>query len=132
MNKKARIQKPEARILVVDDEPEVAETIRDLLVFSGFDVEVAKNGKQAIDLFKSTRHFDLIITDMKMPGIDGLELLRMVRQSQRDLPVIILTGHGTFENAIQSLEEGAIDYVLKPFNTEKLVRAVRRALLRRS
>ena len=132
MIKRSNIQKLKARILVVDDEPEIAETLQDLLVFAGFDVETAENGKQAIDLLTTARHFDLVITDMKMPKMNGLELLRLSHQLRKHLPVVILTGHGTVDNGIHSLEEGAYDYILKPFNTEKLLRVVQGALKRKT
>lgn len=132
MIKQSSIHKSKARILVVDDEPEIASVIRDLLTFAGFDVETAANGKQAIDLLTTARHFDLMITDMKMPEMDGLELLKMTHQLKKTLPVIILTGCATVDNGIHSLEEGAYDYVLKPFNTEKLMLVVREALKYRS
>jgi len=132
MIKRSNIQKLKARILVVDDEPEIAETLQDLLVFAGFDVETAENGKQAIDLLTTARHFDLVITDMKMPKMNGLELLRLSHQLRKHLPVVILTGYGTVDNGIHSLEEGAYDYILKPFNTEKLLRVVQGALKRKT
>jgi len=132
MVKESGIHKSKARILVVDDEPLVAETLRDLLAYGGFDVETAENGKKAVDLLTRSHHFDLMITDMKMPEMDGLELLSQVHQLKKNLPVIILTGCATVENGIHSLEEGAYDYVLKPFNTEKLMLVVREALESRS
>ncbi|NIO37420.1 response regulator [Candidatus Bathyarchaeota archaeon] len=106
------VHRLKARIRVVDREPQSAETLRDILVTKGFDVETAENGIQAIDLHRSVQHFDLLITEMKLPEVDGLELLRMIRQLKRDLPVRILTGDGTVENGIHSIEEGACDYVL--------------------
>jgi len=117
-----------ARILVVDDEPQVTETIRQILVLTGFDVETAENGKQAIERVRTGPELDLVITDMKMPEIDGLEFLKLIRQVRENLPVIILTGHGTLENALDSVGEGAWDYVLKPFRVEKLRAAVLRAI----
>ncbi len=128
MVKKSGAQKSKARILVVDDEPQIAQTLRDLLVFAGFDVKTAENGKQAIKLLKGIEHFDLLITDMKMPEMDGLELLKLVQQFNKTLPVVILTGCGTVDNGIHALEEGAYDYVLKPFNTERLLVVVWEAL----
>jgi DNA-binding NtrC family response regulator len=125
---KSRHQKSKANILVVDDEPCVAQTVRDLLAFAGYDVKTAESGKQAIKLLKSPDRFDLMITDMKMPEMDGLELLRLSHQLRKTLPVVILTGWGTVDNGIHALEEGAYDYVLKPFNTEKLLLVVWEAL----
>jgi DNA-binding NtrC family response regulator len=117
-----------AKILVVDDEPQVTETLRQILVLIGFDAETADNGKQAIERIRTGQKFDLIITDMKMPEMDGLEFLKLIRQVRENLPVIILTGHGTLENALDSVEQGAWDYVLKPFRVEKLRAAVLRAI----
>jgi len=132
MIKKSEVPRIKARILVVDDEPDIVESLQDLLVFAGFHVETAENGQEAVDLLATTRPFDLVITDMKMPRMDGLELLRISHQLRRHLPVVILTGRGTVDDGIHSLEEGAYDYVLKPFNTEKLLRVVRGALKSRS
>jgi DNA-binding NtrC family response regulator len=128
MMNKSPIRRLKGRILVVDDEPEIVEVLRDLLMFAGFDVETAENGKRALDLLTTTRQFDLVITDMKMPEMDGLELLRLTHQLNKRVPVVILTGHATVDNGIHSIEEGACDYVLKPFNTEKLMRTVWGAL----
>ncbi len=126
------ISKSKARILVVDDEPQVARIVRDLLIFAGFDVTTAENGKQAMNLLNGAEHFDLMITDMKMPEMDGLELLRLTLQLKKAFPVIVLTGCGTVDNGIQALEAGAYDYVLKPFNTEKLLLVVWGALRKTS
>jgi DNA-binding NtrC family response regulator len=117
-----------AKILVVDDEPQITETIRQILVLTGFYVETAENGKQAIERVRTGPELNLVITDMKMPEMDGLELLKLIRQVRKNLPVIILTGHGTLENALDSVGEGAWDYVLKPFRVEKLRAAVLRAI----
>jgi DNA-binding NtrC family response regulator len=117
-----------ARILVVDDEPQVTETIRQILVLTGFHVETAENGKQAIERIRSGQKFDLIITDMKTPEMDGLELLKLIHQVRENLPVIMLTGHGTIENALDAVEQGAWDYVLKPFRVQKLMATVLRAI----
>jgi len=128
--KQSRICRSKLRVLVVDDDCSVAETLRDLLRFKGFDVETAENGKQAIDLIKRPHHFDLMITDMRMPEMDGLELLKAIRQLKTDLPIIILTGYATVENGIHSMEQGAYDYLFKPFNIEELMQAMNRALSR--
>jgi DNA-binding NtrC family response regulator len=132
MKKKSTIKRLKGRILVVDDEPEMVAVLRDLLRVAGFSVETAKNGKQAIDLLATSRHFDLMITDMKMPGMDGLELMKTAQELKKTLPVVILTGHATVDNGIHSLEEGACEYLLKPFNTETLMLAVKGALNNRS
>ena len=83
-------------VLVVDDEPRVAETLRDILTLEGFQVETAENGRQALGHLTSGHHFDLIITDRKMSEMDGLELLREVQKLSKDLPVVVLPGDGSF------------------------------------
>jgi DNA-binding NtrC family response regulator len=115
-------------VLVVDDEPRVAETLRDILTLKGFQVETAENGRQALGHLTSGHRFDLIITDMKMPEMDGLELLREIQKLSKDLPVVVLTGYGTPENGLQAKREGAYDYISKPFSIELLMRVVHGAL----
>jgi CheY-like chemotaxis protein len=127
-NEKTRPERLKARILVVDDEPQVAETLREILVFKGFDVETAENGEQAIDLLKSTHHFDLMITDLRMPGMDGLELLRQARKLRKTIPAAILTGNATFEDGLLAVEEGILEYIAKPITVKDLMTVVHRAL----
>ena len=115
-------------ILVVEDEPRVAETLRDILTLEGFQVETAENGRQALDSLTSGHRFDLIITDMKMPEMDGLELLREVQKLSKDLPVIVLTGYATLKNGLQAIREGVYDYVSKPFSVNLLIYVVHEAL----
>ncbi len=79
MVRESSVHRLKAWILVVDCEPQSADTLRDILVTEGFDVETAENEMQAIDLLRSVQHFDLLITEMKLPEMDGLELLRMIR-----------------------------------------------------
>jgi DNA-binding NtrC family response regulator len=126
--KRSRMSGSRARVLVVDDDSTVVETLRGILVFEGFDVETTENGKQAIDLVKSPQHFDVLITDMRMPEMNGLELLKAVRQLKKDLPIIILTGYATVENGVDSIEEGAYHYLAKPFHIEELMRTISRAV----
>jgi DNA-binding NtrC family response regulator len=127
-NKKTRPRRSKTRILVVDDEPQVAETLLDILVHEGLQVEVAENGRQALDLLMNGHRFDLIITDMKMPEMDGLELLRHVRQLKENLPVIVLTGYATVENGLEAIREGVFNYISKPFSVRLLMNVVHEAL----
>jgi CheY-like chemotaxis protein len=126
--KRSRTSK--AGILVVDDEPHVADTLRDILVYEGFKVEVADNGKQALDRLMSGHHFDLVITDMKMPEMDGLELLRRIRQLKlgKNVPIIVLTGYATLKSGLQAIKEGAYDYISKPFSINPLMNVVHEVL----
>ena len=114
----------EARILVVDDDTHVVETIRDLLGFKGFDVETAANGKQAIELLAVARHFDLLIVDVRMPEVGGLEVLRWVQKHRTQLPIIAITGYPTVDNGMKCVESGVVDYITKPFRFERLYNSV--------
>ena len=127
-NNEMRSHESKSRILVVDDEPDVASTIRAILVHEGFDVETAENGRQALDLLVCGPRFDLVMTDMRMPEMDGLELLRQVRHLRENLPVIVLTGYASEKDGLEALDEGASDYISKPFKAKALMEVVRRAL----
>jgi response regulator RpfG family c-di-GMP phosphodiesterase len=115
------------RILVVDDEAVICDILRDFLEFEGFSVRTAGCGDVAIELF-SADHFDLVLTDLKMPGLDGLGLLKRIAELDRGVATVIMTGFGTVETAIEAMKRGAFDYILKPFKPEEVVRVLRRAL----
>lgn len=127
-NNETKSHKSKAMILVVDDEPQVADTLRDLLEYEGFKVETAENGRQALDRLTSGHRFDLVITDMKMPEMDGLELLKRIQKLRKNLPVIVLTGYATLKNGLQAIKEGVYDYVSKPFSVDLLISVVHQAL----
>ena len=115
------------RVLVVDDEPNLRKVLKALLTRSGFDVVTAKDGKEAVDVLRGGG-IDLLMTDIRMPGMTGLELLSWSRNEQPDVPVIVITAHGTVDTAVQAMKEGAFDFVTKPFDSGQLVRTVRKAL----
>jgi response regulator RpfG family c-di-GMP phosphodiesterase len=116
------------RILVVDDEVVICEVLRDFLSFEGFQVAVAGSGEEALDLLKLDPFFDVVLTDLKMPGMGGLDLMRRLERDRHDTVTIIMTGFGTVESAIEAMKHGAFDYILKPFKPEDVVRVLRRAL----
>jgi len=110
-------------ILAVDDESSSLEALEDLLTMHGFRVFTAPEGRKAIDVFREQRP-DLVITDIRMPHVDGLELLREVRRIDDAVPVIFVTGHGDLDNAVRALRRGAYDFLLKPINAEILLNTV--------
>lgn len=120
------------KILVVDDEPEILETISEFLTAEGFRVTTAASGEDALACIAADS-FPLMITDMKMPGLSGLDLLRKVKTQDEDTEVIVLTGYGTLENAIEALRNGgAYDYLRKPLEyLDDLSCAVINALTKR-
>lgn len=114
-------------VMVVDDEKNIREGLGKALEMDGHDVVLAADGQEALDQVEY-EGVDLIIADLKMPRLSGEELLRRVVQAYPSLPVIILTGHGTIESAVQAMRDGAYDFLTKPVNLDRLSLLVRRAL----
>jgi len=115
------------RVLCVDDEPVILQILRRLLEVQGFEPVVCGDPLAALTSF-SEGMFDVVITDIHMPKMDGLSLMRALREKQPELPVVVVTGHGTVDTAIQALREGATGMLVKPFTGEELLAEVRRAL----
>ena len=115
------------RVLCVDDEPVILQILRRLLEVQGFEPVTCGDPVAAIALFDDDS-FDVVITDLHMPGMDGLSLMRALRERRPELPVMVVTGHGTVDTAIQALREGASGMLVKPFTGEELLGEVRRAL----
>src|SRR5262245_11200598 len=118
-----------SRILVIDDDPAVTSVLRRGLSYEGYTVEIAASGSEGLQIARD-RQPDLIILDIMMPGIDGLEVLRRLRTAGDQLPVLMLTAKDAPQDEIVGLDQGADDYVVKPFTFEVLLARVR-ALLRR-
>ena len=114
-------------ILAIDDDSTSLGLLRDLLSMNGFQVFTAAEGREGIELF-SDKQPDLVITDIQMPHMDGLELLRRVRSVDDTVPVILVTGHGDLDNALRALRRGAHDFLLKPIIPEVLLNTVKRGL----
>ena len=109
------------KILVVDDEKDVCDTLKDIFIKEGYEVETALSGKEAI--FKvQTEKPDLILLDIRMPEMGGIEVLKKVKEIDNDIPVAIITAHEDIEAAKEAMQLGAYDYIRKPFNI-KYVRA---------
>ncbi len=117
-------------ILVADDDPAVRESLRRSLTFNGYEVSLADDGRAALDALDSSRP-DLILLDVNMPHVDGLEVCRRLRAAGNDLPVLMLTARVEVGDRVLGLDAGADDYLAKPFALEELLARVR-ALLRRS
>jgi nitrogen regulation protein NR(I) len=115
------------QILVVDDEPNLRRVLAALLVRDDYDVETAEDGAQALEILKE-HHIDMVITDLRMPRIDGMELLRRALAMDPELPVVIITAHGTVDNAVEALKTGAFDYITKPFDQTEVRTIVKKAL----
>jgi len=107
------------RLLFVDDETQLLDICKEAFEMEGFDVLTASNGKKALDMLGES-HVDAVVSDLKMPGMDGQGLLEKITLGWPSIPVIILTGYGTVENAVECLRKGAADYLLKPFRMDDL------------
>lgn len=120
-----------SRILIVDDERPIRSTLRDILEYEKIKVDEAENCIQAIKQFKSGE-YDAVLCDIKMPGMDGIEVLTEMQNINPDVPVIMISGHGTIETAVESLKKGAYDYISKPPDLNRLLVTVRNALDRKT
>ncbi len=116
-----------SRILVVDDEQSVLSIISTLLNSSGYEVTPALGGEVAAALLTDDE-FDLMISDIRMSDVDGMQLLEMAHETRPDMAVIMLTAYGDVDTAVEAMGLGAFDYVKKPFEADKLLDTVRRAL----
>lgn len=115
------------RVLVVDDEAKMRRLLEIMLKQMGYDVLQAGNGRQALDLLQEEA-VDLIITDLRMPELDGMDLLRELNAQNSEVPVIVVTAYGTVDSAVQTMKYGACDYIVRPFELEAVEAAVTRAL----
>ncbi|MEE8345820.1 MAG: response regulator transcription factor [Dehalococcoidia bacterium] len=118
------------RILVVEDEQDIADFIRRGLIYKGYEVDVAPDGEQALDLARD-RSPDLVLLDLMLPKIDGVEVCRRLRAAS-DLPIIILTARDSVDDKVKGLDAGGDDYITKPFSFDELLARVRAALRRRA
>jgi EAL domain-containing protein (putative c-di-GMP-specific phosphodiesterase class I)/ActR/RegA family two-component response regulator len=118
---------PRGHVLIVDDEPGLLDFYADLLADAGYETDSAADGHSALERVQS-QHYDAILTDINMPNMDGLTLLRAVRERDLDVPVIIMTGDPRLETAIQAVDCGALSYLLKPVGAEALIHSVGRAV----
>ncbi|MBW4056627.1 MAG: sigma-54-dependent Fis family transcriptional regulator [Proteobacteria bacterium] len=120
----------EKKLLVIDDEPAIREGVRRILESDSFQVETFASGYAALERIKQ-QTFDLVITDLKMPGISGMEVLKALKEIQPDLPVIFITGYSSVDSAVEVMKLGAVDYIAKPFTPEEMLSTVKLALEQR-
>ncbi|HUK95496.1 MAG TPA: response regulator transcription factor [Gaiellaceae bacterium] len=119
------------KILVVDDERAVRESLRRALELEGYEIELAADGREALDCLGTEAQPDAVVLDVLMPGVDGLEVCRTLRKSGSSVPVLMLTARTQVEDRVEGLDAGADDYLTKPFALEELLARLR-ALLRRT
>ena len=114
-------------ILIVDDEKNYPPILKAVMEEEGYEALTANSGKEALDVLKYS-DIDLVLTDMKMPSMDGIELLERIKEKDSELPVIMMTAHGTVEKAVEAMQKGAYNYILKPFDNEQLAIYVTKAI----
>ena len=114
------------KILVIDDERSIRNTLKDILGFEGYQVELAENGRIGIDMAQSNE-FDIILCDIKMPEVDGLEVLEQIMKSKPESTVVMISGHGTIDTAVEAIKKGAFDFIEKPLDLNRLLITLRNA-----
>ena len=108
------------RVLIVDDDPRMAKTLKDILTVKGYEADVAHSGPEALEKTAET-HFDCLLSDIKMPGINGVELFRAIRKTRPDLPVVLMSAYAHDELVKDGLEEGVIAVLAKPLDINALL-----------
>lgn len=119
------------KILIIDDEKAIRNTLRDILAYEKFDVDEAADGAEGLKKVEA-QDYDVVLCDIKMPKMDGMELLAKILAAKPDVPVVMISGHGTIETAVDALKKGAYDYISKPPDLNRLLVTVRNALDRTS
>src|SRR3954452_15731134 len=114
------------RLLIVEDKESLASMLKETVESEGLEADVAGNGATAIDMIAAGRRYFAVVTDLRMPGADGIAVLRQVKESDPDCPVIVMTAFGTIENAVEAMRLGAFDFVQKPVDVDHLLLLLRR------
>lgn len=114
------------KILIIDDERSIRRALREILEFEEFEVYEAENGQEGLDLLKANQ-YDLVFCDIKMPIIDGMEVLEAIKKTENDTPFIMISGHGTIETAVEAIRKGAFDFIEKPLDLNRILVTLRNA-----
>ncbi len=117
------------KILLVDDEVEFVKTLAERLQLRGFQTEIASDGNDALTIM-NTSPFDIVVLDVFMPGMSGLEVLKEIKKKASRIPVILLTGHGAKKEGMEGMSLGAFDYLVKPIDIDELIKKVNAAVAR--
>ena len=128
--KRVEVAEPAARILCVDDEEVILDGFRKILVLDGYCVDTVQTGQEALGLLQS-HHYDFVFTDLRMPEMDGMDVVKSVKHQRPDIDVVVITGYATVQTAVECMKVGAMDYVQKPFTEDELRAFVKKALIRR-
>lgn len=116
-----------SNILIIDDERAIRKTLGEILSYEGYKIEEASDGEEGLKKFKE-KAFDVVLCDIKMPKLDGIEFLDKAREANPDVPIIMISGHGTIETAVEAVKKGAFDYISKPPDLNRLLITLRNAM----
>ena len=116
-----------SRILVIDDERSIRNTLKDILEYEKYEVELAEDGPKGLDKIRNGE-FDIVLCDIKMPGMDGIEVLDKLTELSSDVPVIMISGHGNIDTAVEAIKKGAFDFIEKPLDLNRLLITIRNAM----
>jgi CheY-like chemotaxis protein len=128
--KRVEVPGAKARILAVDDEAVVLDSFRRILVLEGYSIDTVQTGPEALNLVRRN-DYDFVFTDLKMPDMDGVEVVKAVKHLRPDVDMVVITGYGTIETAVETMQHGACEYVQKPFSAEELGEFVNKLLVKR-
>ena len=120
-----------AKILVIDDQQSIRKTLREILEYERFEVDEAEDGIKGMELFQK-QNYDIILCDIKMPKMDGIEYLEKVMITGIDVPVVMISGHGNIDTAVEAIKKGAYDYIAKPIDLNRLLVTIRNAMEKKS
>ena len=115
------------KILIIDDEKSIRSTLNEILSYEGFEVVQAQDGAEGLKLVQSDK-FDVILSDIKMPKMDGIEVLQKIQEIASDTPVVMISGHGNIETAVEAIRKGAFDYIAKPLDLNRTLVTIRNAM----
>ena len=114
-------------ILIIDDEKSIRKTLNEILSYEGYKIEEAADGEEGLKKFKE-KNFDIVLCDIKMPKLDGIEFLEKAREINDEVPIIIISGHGNIETAVEAVKKGAYDYISKPPDLNRMLITLRNAM----
>src|SRR6266496_620880 len=120
-----------ADILIIDDEKAIRKTLSGILSFEGYKIDEAGDGEDGLRKFKE-KNYDVVLCDIKMPKIDGIEFLQKAGEANADVPIIMISGHGNIETAVEAVKTGAFDYISKPPDLNRLLITIRNAMDRKN
>lgn len=116
-----------AKILIIDDEKSIRKTLREILEYEKYQVDEAVDGIEGLTLIEKNK-YDIVLCDIKMPKMDGIEVLDKINASSSDIPVVMISGHGNIETAVEAVKKGAFDFIAKPLDLNRLLVTIRNAM----